>query len=251
MRAISEQLNTRLVYHDIAGLTSLSPAWRAHSNPFCSAMKQTHGDAVCRSFCDYRVNFEVLQQRDGTCRTCPYHFIEAVAPVWLDGNLVGILFSGPFLNADHASTPLPGMIAYPPEAIEARRVVISGLARQFEVLLAQTRPHSLPDLPDFYQQLQGFFHHHYDQTTSIKDFADEISLSPSRTQHLIKQKTGHTFSHLLNEYRLTQAAHRLVTTDHQIGKIAHDVGFYDQSHFTRWFRKLYGISPGRYRASRL
>jgi transcriptional regulator GlxA family with amidase domain len=47
--------------------------------------------------------------------------------------------------------------------------------------------------------------------------------------------------------RLTWAAGRLTDSDDGIAQIALDAGFYDQSHFTRTFKRHFGLTPLAYR----
>ena len=47
--------------------------------------------------------------------------------------------------------------------------------------------------------------------------------------------------------RIQEAQRLLSTTDSTIGEIALAIGFYDQSHFTKRFRKLTGMTPLAYR----
>ncbi|HAV14348.1 MAG TPA: AraC family transcriptional regulator, partial [Opitutae bacterium] len=56
-----------------------------------------------------------------------------------------------------------------------------------------------------------------------------------------------TPTRFLIRYRLTRASQILMHSDESISQIAQNVGFYDHSHFTREFRKLFGLAPGRYR----
>lgn len=42
-------------------------------------------------------------------------------------------------------------------------------------------------------------------------------------------------------------ARRLLRAGDTIAAVAADTGFTDQSHFGRWFRRLFGVTPGRYR----
>jgi AraC-like DNA-binding protein len=51
----------------------------------------------------------------------------------------------------------------------------------------------------------------------------------------------------LIRYRLTRASQILVQSEETLSYIAQEVGFYDHSHFSREFQKLFGLSPGRYR----
>jgi AraC-like DNA-binding protein len=46
--------------------------------------------------------------------------------------------------------------------------------------------------------------------------------------------------------RIERAKHLLRHDDANISTIAAALGFFDQSHFSRVFRKVTGISPGRY-----
>jgi AraC-like DNA-binding protein len=43
----------------------------------------------------------------------------------------------------------------------------------------------------------------------------------------------------------------LLATGRPCGEIAFEVGFFDQSHLNRWFRRVYGISPGEYQRTLL
>jgi transcriptional regulator GlxA family with amidase domain len=51
----------------------------------------------------------------------------------------------------------------------------------------------------------------------------------------------------LKRLRLQMASRRLVGTRESLSGIAATSGFADQSHFTREFRRLTGMTPGRYR----
>lgn len=52
------------------------------------------------------------------------------------------------------------------------------------------------------------------------------------------------------EMRLQHARWRLMNTSRSITQIAHECGFTDSSHFSRWFKRDFGESPRSYRESR-
>jgi AraC family transcriptional regulator len=47
--------------------------------------------------------------------------------------------------------------------------------------------------------------------------------------------------------RLNWAAARLADSEDTIAQIASEAGFFDQSHFTRTFRRHFGLTPQAYR----
>ena len=63
----------------------------------------------------------------------------------------------------------------------------------------------------------------------------------------IKRKTGKNFTQLIQEKRLQQAAFLLRTTDRNIDRIAHAVGYENLGYFHRIFRESFGVSPRNYR----
>ena len=52
---------------------------------------------------------------------------------------------------------------------------------------------------------------------------------------------------LIDELRFTTAKEQLRDTDQRIMDIAQSVGFEDQAHFTRMFRRIGGLSPREFR----
>lgn len=88
---------------------------------------------------------------------------------------------------------------------------------------------------------------HYAEPLHIQDLAAIAGLSISQFDRRFREAFGRTPSRFLIRYRLTRASQFLVKSDHTVSRIAQDVGFYDHSHFTREFKKMFGISPGKYR----
>lgn len=63
----------------------------------------------------------------------------------------------------------------------------------------------------------------------------------------IKRRTGRTFTQLLQEKRLSQAAFLLAHTTLKVEEIANAVGYYNLTFFHRLFAERYGQSPKKYR----
>ncbi len=81
-------------------------------------------------------------------------------------------------------------------------------------------------------------------------FADLCSLlhyDASWLSREIKRKTGKTYTQLVQEKRLAQAAFLLANTDRNISDISLAVGYENVSYFHRIFFREYGKSPKHYR----
>ena len=66
----------------------------------------------------------------------------------------------------------------------------------------------------------------------------------------IKRRTGRTYTELLQERRLQQAAWLLEHTRQRVSDIAVSVGYENVSYFHRIFQKRFGLSPKKYRDDR-
>jgi AraC-like DNA-binding protein len=86
---------------------------------------------------------------------------------------------------------------------------------------------------------------------SREEVARAAGLSPSHFSHLMRAKTGWSFTDLLTRLRVDRACHLLARTAQPLAQIAQDCGFSDQSYFTRVFRRRTGQTPGEYRTGRV
>lgn len=84
---------------------------------------------------------------------------------------------------------------------------------------------------------------------SITTLADLAGLSAFHFLRSFKQATGLP-PHAYQIQRRLQMARRLLSDNNSVIMVAAECGFADQAHFTRHFRKSYGLSPGTLAASR-
>lgn len=92
-----------------------------------------------------------------------------------------------------------------------------------------------------------------EQGLSPSDVAAAFGFS-SRYLHRLFAQSGVTFSAWLREARLARALRALASPGFRgetITQIAYRFGFADAAHFSRSFRKRYGITPQQHRAERL
>jgi len=84
---------------------------------------------------------------------------------------------------------------------------------------------------------------------SLADAAKEAGLSEAYFSTIFKEEMEISFSSYVNRLRVSMAKNLLTGTKLSLSIISGRCGFEDQSYFSRIFKKVTGISPGRYRES--
>ena len=91
--------------------------------------------------------------------------------------------------------------------------------------------------------IEGFIQAYYNKNISTKDAANHINRSTSYTIRLFKEVKGMTPMSYLHYIRIVHAKHLLLNTTRSVQQIASDLGFCDQAHFNRIYKKLIGEPP--------
>jgi PAS domain S-box-containing protein len=85
--------------------------------------------------------------------------------------------------------------------------------------------------------------------TAVADLAVAAGLTVTQLERAMRRALGLSAKQLMLRLRLEEAIRRLRTTDLPVSQIATECGYYDQSAFTRQFRRVVGMSPGAYRTA--
>lgn len=93
----------------------------------------------------------------------------------------------------------------------------------------------------------AFLMDHFSKDIGLEEVAAVANLSPSAFCRYIKQRTGKTYSRLLNEVRVGQACKLLINSDFNISRICYDCGYGSVTNFNRQFKRLRGMTPSGYR----
>lgn len=87
------------------------------------------------------------------------------------------------------------------------------------------------------------------QSLTLSAAAHFFNYSEAHLSRMIKQATGKNFSEIITTVKLQNAIHLLLETDKSISEIVDNIGYTDNSHFYKIFKKHYGVTPIQYRAS--
>jgi branched-chain amino acid transport system substrate-binding protein len=97
------------------------------------------------------------------------------------------------------------------------------------------------------KRVYRFLEANYADNLTVDRIAREVCLSPSRLIHRMKSQFGLTLGDCIRQVRVDRAKVLLKNTDMPISSIAHDVGFRDQSYFTKAFKKHANCTPKEFR----
>ena len=81
---------------------------------------------------------------------------------------------------------------------------------------------------------------------SIDALAQEAGLSPAHFARAFKQSVGRAPHQHLLTLRLERARRLLESPDAGLSDVALRAGFADQAHFTRFFKRQFGVTPGAF-----
>lgn len=98
------------------------------------------------------------------------------------------------------------------------------------------------------EQMLNYFEDHYNEKISLDQIAENMYLSPFYISKIFKSETGDTpIRHLIN-IRLEKAKELLESGyEGSIQEVAAMVGYDDAYHFSKLFKKHFGISPSQVR----
>ncbi|WP_048600822.1 AraC family transcriptional regulator [Rubeoparvulum massiliense] len=82
---------------------------------------------------------------------------------------------------------------------------------------------------------------------TLKDIAKHVHVSPWHFHRIFGLLVGETTAMYIRKRRFSQAAMRLLDSDHRIIDIAVSLGFSSHEAFTRSFKRLIGVTPDQYR----
>jgi AraC-like DNA-binding protein len=96
------------------------------------------------------------------------------------------------------------------------------------------------------EMAKKFIYDNYKSKITIADICDEIGCSKSTLITSFKREYGTTVNNYITDVRLGEAINMLKMGDRNIGEIATETGFSDQSYFSKVFSAKYGIPPSEY-----
>ncbi|HBQ63848.1 MAG TPA: hypothetical protein DD727_02775 [Clostridiales bacterium] len=90
----------------------------------------------------------------------------------------------------------------------------------------------------------------YMKKITLEEVSSHVYLSPSYFSKIFKDEMHSNFNTYLNSIRIEMSKRMLLDDSIPLVDISNMVGYEDQSYFTKVFKKMTGISPGKFREAR-
>lgn len=131
---------------------------------------------------------------------------------------------------------------------EVSALAVEGLT--FELLAEAYRYSgavSETNLPSWLPQARDLIHAHFSENLTLLGIAQSVGVHPVHLARVFRRSYRCTVGEYVRKLRVTFAYQRIAESDSPLAEIALAAGFYDQAHFSKAFKCMTGVSPGRLR----
>ena len=101
--------------------------------------------------------------------------------------------------------------------------------------------------PAWLGRLKEFLRENFSEPPGLNELAKAVDVHPTHLARVFRQYERCTVGDYIREVRVDYAHRRLLTSNEPLIEIALAAGFADQTHFTRSFKRVTGMTPAEYR----
>ncbi len=106
---------------------------------------------------------------------------------------------------------------------------------------------NVQDVPSKIVDLLGFIQLNLHKPLTVKMLADKVNLHSDYLSRIFLKLTGERPLAYIHTKRIERAQYLIVTTDLSLTQIAEDTGFSSLPHFSKVFKAVTSLTPGKYR----
>jgi AraC-like DNA-binding protein len=158
-------------------------------------------------------------------------------------------FSEPFVQDRH----LAGSLLRLHRKLETHGIALDLESSMFEIFAQLARKHSCVPVTSHpsgsekakIERVKDYLDAYYGRDITLGDLAAVAEFSPYHLLRTFRSSVGLTPHAYLIQIRIEQGK-RLLRTGNSISDVSASTGFTDQSHFTRHFKRIMGVTPGQY-----
>jgi YSIRK-targeted surface antigen transcriptional regulator len=97
---------------------------------------------------------------------------------------------------------------------------------------------------------QSYIYANLYKEIKLSELANLVEMNASYLSVLFKKEVGISISEFIHREKVEEAKNLMLFTNHSISEISTLLNFHDQSHFTRVFKKIAGITPKQFQMNK-
>ena len=101
--------------------------------------------------------------------------------------------------------------------------------------------------PRWLEQARELIRARFAESLAVNNIAQDVGVHPVHLSCMFRKYYHCTVGEYVRQLRVAYACREVSQTEIPLAQIASAVGFYDQSHFTRVFKRRMGMTPAHYR----
>jgi AraC family transcriptional regulator len=125
-----------------------------------------------------------------------------------------------------------------------------GLAMELVAATGRAREAEHGAAPRWLAEVRALLHDRFAEPMGLDQVASAVGVHPAHLARVFRRHLRCTVGEYIRRLRVEAACREIARGERSLAQIALDAGFADQSHLTRTFRRLMGVTPGGF-ASRV
>ncbi|WP_141335354.1 AraC family transcriptional regulator [Paenibacillus sp. tmac-D7] len=130
----------------------------------------------------------------------------------------------------------------------SREIVNSLMKTITIVLIRMLEAMKVPEYTSITQTVKEYIQSHFEQELTLNDLAELVYVSPYHLVHTFKNDVGMAPIQYLIHCRIEEAKRLLRSTELSVSDISFRVGYPNSNYFNQIFKKMAGVTPGKYRS---
>jgi len=125
-------------------------------------------------------------------------------------------------------------------------ISLEGMALE---IVAQLGRFEFEARPNWLKRARYLLHDSFTQHLTLGAVSQEVGVHPVHLARTFRSQYGCSVGEYIRRIRIERAKSLLTSTDNTLAAIAQEIGFSDEPHFSRTFKRMIGMTPGRFRTS--
>ena len=194
---------------------------------------------------------------------CPFGLMNVVAPIIYNGESLGYFFFGQMKTLPQYSEPDSGAIKHSLDRVSLKMHYtslqlfeierIKSISNLAEIVLKHLLTENILkfDYDETLQKALTYIDTNLEKDLSIKSISKGINVSKSALYSKFHTLLDCTIGEYVNKKRIEKSTQMLVDTNMSIEEVSQKTGFSSASYYTKIFKQHMGITPLKYKKSKM